>query len=107
MGTDFTDAVRFDCDWEVGMRHSRVKQSGHAAILFAICVPVLFGVFMLGSDGARALQTKARLEEAAEAAVLAVSAEDSSNHPLAQSVCPSMTWIHCWIFKSISCLVMK
>ncbi|MGF1802977.1 pilus assembly protein TadG-related protein [Vibrio gigantis] len=67
------------------MRHSLVKQSGHAAILFAICVPVLFGVFMLGSDGARALQTKARLEEAAEAAVLAVSAEDSSNHPLAQS----------------------
>ncbi|MGF1752341.1 pilus assembly protein TadG-related protein [Vibrio makurazakiensis] len=67
------------------MRLSLAKQSGHAAILFAICIPVLFGVFMLGSDGARALQTKARLEEAAEAAVLAVSAEDSSNHPLAQS----------------------
>ncbi|MGF1698374.1 VWA domain-containing protein [Vibrio lamellibrachiae] len=66
------------------MRHSLAKQSGHAAILFAICVPVLFGVFMLGSDGARALQTKARLEEAAEAAVLAVSAEDSQNHRLAE-----------------------
>jgi len=67
------------------MKHSLAKQSGHAAILFAICIPVLFGVFMLGSDGARALQTKARLEEAAEAAVLAVSAEDSDNHSLAEN----------------------
>ncbi|WP_404970259.1 pilus assembly protein TadG-related protein [Vibrio campbellii] len=61
------------------------KQSGHVGMLFAMIIPILFGVFMLGSDGARALQTKARLEEAAEAAVLAVSAEDSENHTLAQS----------------------
>nr|WP_244230790.1 pilus assembly protein TadG-related protein [Vibrio ouci] len=60
------------------------KQSGHAAMLFAIMIPALFGVFMLGSDGARALQTKARLEEAAEAAVLAVSAKDEEDHQLAQ-----------------------
>ncbi|MBB1314743.1 MULTISPECIES: TadE/TadG family type IV pilus assembly protein [Aliivibrio] len=50
------------------------QQSGHAAILFVMCIPVLFGVFTLASDGARALQSKARLEDAAEAAVLAVSA---------------------------------
>lgn len=61
------------------------KQSGHVGMLFAMIIPILFGVFMLGSDGARALQTKARLEEAAEAAVLAVSAEDSENHTLAQN----------------------
>ena len=60
------------------------KQSGHAAMLFAMIIPALFGVFMLGSDGARALQTKARLEEAAEAAVLAVSAEDSNDNALAK-----------------------
>ncbi|KOO13113.1 TadG [Vibrio xuii] len=66
------------------MKHSMNKQSGHAAMLFAIMLPALFGVFMLGSDGARALQTKARLEEAAEAAVLAVSAKDEEDHQLAQ-----------------------
>lgn len=66
------------------MKHSMNKQSGHAAMLFAIMIPALFGVFMLGSDGARALQTKARLEEAAEAAVLAVSAKDEEDHQLAQ-----------------------
>lgn len=56
------------------------QQTGHAAILFVMCIPVLFGIFTLASDGARALQSKARLEDAAEAAVLAVSAygeEDS------------------------------
>lgn len=66
------------------MRHAMRKQSGHAAMLFAIMIPVLFGVFMLGSDGARALQTKARLEEASEAAVLAVSAKDEQDHQLAE-----------------------
>lgn len=50
------------------------KQQGNAAILFVMCIPILFGVFTLASDGARALQSKARLEDAAEAAVLAVSA---------------------------------
>lgn len=39
------------------------QQSGHAAILFVMCIPVLFGVFTLASDGARALQSKARLED--------------------------------------------
>ncbi len=66
------------------MTSSIRKQSGHAAMLFAMMIPVLFGIFMLGSDGARALQTKARIEEAAEAAVLAVSARDNADHQLAQ-----------------------
>ena len=50
------------------------QQLGHAAILFVMCIPILFGVFTLASDGARALQSKARLEDAAESAILAVSA---------------------------------
>lgn len=52
------------------------KQKGHASILFAMLIPLLFGVFALGSDGARAIQSKARIEDASEAAVLAVSARD-------------------------------
>ena len=56
----------------------RNKQSGHAAILFAMMIPLLFGVFILGTDGARALQAKARLEEASEAAVLAVAGQSGS-----------------------------
>lgn len=52
------------------------KQSGNAAILFALLIPVLFGIFILASDGARALQSKVRLEDALEAASLAVSAAD-------------------------------
>lgn len=66
------------------MRGSLKKQQGHAAMLFAMIIPILFGVFMLGSDGARAIQTKARLEEAAEAAVLAVSAQDSADKTIAR-----------------------
>lgn len=56
-----------------------VKQRGHAAMLFTMMVPVLFGVFMFGSDGARAIQDKARLNEVLEVASLAVSAQASSN----------------------------
>lgn len=54
-------------------------QSGHAALLFVLFFPLLFGVFVLGTDGSRALQDKARLEEAVEIATLAVAAENSSN----------------------------
>ncbi|MDD9158194.1 pilus assembly protein [Aliivibrio sp. S4TY2] len=53
-------------------------QQGHAAILFAMMIPVLFGIFALASDGARALQTKARIEDAAEVAVLAISAHNDT-----------------------------
>lgn len=50
---------------------------GHAAILFALFIPGLFGVFILGTDGANMLQSKARLNEALEVASLAVAAQDS------------------------------
>ncbi|MGX9418279.1 hypothetical protein ACWU4D_13090 [Vibrio sp. WJH972] len=56
------------------------SQSGHAALLFAMFIPLFFGVFALGSDGARALQSKARLNEALEVASLAVAAQDSDNN---------------------------
>ena len=52
------------------------RQNGHASVLFALLVPLLFGVFILASDGARALQSKARIEDASEVAVLAVAARD-------------------------------
>lgn len=53
---------------------SLAKQKGTAAILFAIMVPALFGIFVLGTDATKALQEKARLLDATEAASLAVSA---------------------------------
>lgn len=61
------------------MRHMN-KQSGHAALLFAMIIPVLFGLFTLASDGARAIQTKARIEDASEIAVLAIAAHNDDNH---------------------------
>ncbi|WP_332398264.1 TadE/TadG family type IV pilus assembly protein [Vibrio metschnikovii] len=61
------------------------RQSGHAAILFALFIPILFGVFALGTDGARAVQDKARLLEAIEVASLAVAGQGSDNKVLAKS----------------------
>ncbi|MGR5253251.1 TadE/TadG family type IV pilus assembly protein [Vibrio astriarenae] len=61
------------------MQHSLSKQSGHAAILFAMMIPAFFGLFTLGSDGARMMQSKARLGDAMEAASLAVTAHASTN----------------------------
>jgi len=60
------------------MNSSLVKQSGHAGLLFALIAPALFALFILASDGARALQNKARLGDAAEATVLAISAQASA-----------------------------
>lgn len=55
------------------------NQRGHAAILFVMLIPLLFGVFILASDGARALQSKARIEDASEVAALAIAAHDDKN----------------------------
>lgn len=55
------------------------QQRGHAAILFALMIPLLFGVFILGTDGARALQDKARLEEASEVAALAIAGQSGGS----------------------------
>lgn len=60
-------------------------QSGHAAILFSLFIPVLFGIFTLGTDGARAIQDKARLLEAVEVASLAVAGQGSDNVKLAKN----------------------
>lgn len=54
------------------------QQQGHAAILFALFIPILFGIFTLGTDGARAVQDKARLAEAVEVATLAASGSNTS-----------------------------
>ncbi|WCP68225.1 pilus assembly protein TadG-related protein [Vibrio tubiashii] len=61
------------------MHSSRRKQSGHAALLFALIIPGMWGFFTLAIDGSRALQTKARLGDASEVAALALAARNSSN----------------------------
>ena len=62
------------------MKHTRFqKQQGHAALLFVLFIPMLFGVFVLGLDGARALQNKARLDEATEVMALAMSGQNTSS----------------------------
>lgn len=55
------------------------QQQGHAALLFAMMIPALFGIFTLASDGARAIQTKARIEDASEVAALAIAAHNDPN----------------------------
>ncbi|EGU29895.1 pilus assembly protein [Vibrio scophthalmi] len=61
------------------MYTSLSKQSGHAAILFTLLVPALFGLFSLATDGAKMLQDKARLQDGLEAASLAVAARNDDN----------------------------
>ncbi|MGF1756228.1 pilus assembly protein, partial [Vibrio makurazakiensis] len=61
------------------MLHSLKKQKGHAAILFALLIPGFYGLFALGIDGARAIQNRARLGDAAEVAALALSAQNSTS----------------------------
>lgn len=60
-------------------RKSIRKQKGHAGILTALLVPSLWGLFSLSTDGARGLQDRARLDDALEAAALAVSAHNDDN----------------------------
>ncbi|KJY74785.1 TadE/TadG family type IV pilus assembly protein [Vibrio nigripulchritudo] len=57
----------------------RKYQKGHATLLAAIITPALFGVFVLATDGAMALQQKARMDDAHEVAALALSAQDSKS----------------------------
>ncbi|MUJ37179.1 pilus assembly protein [Aliivibrio fischeri] len=72
------------------MRNLRKHQQGHAAILFAMMIPALFGIFALASDGARAIQTKARIEDASEVAALAISAHNDPAQPDNGSHYPSV-----------------
>ncbi|MEZ9057761.1 pilus assembly protein TadG-related protein [Vibrio pelagius] len=55
------------------------KQKGHAGILTVLILPALWVLFSLGTDGARGLQDRARLDDALEAAALAVSAHNDDN----------------------------
>ncbi|WP_417504195.1 TadE/TadG family type IV pilus assembly protein [Marinomonas gallaica] len=57
--------------------HSAMRQSGHAGLMFVLIFPALFGLFVWATDGARMLQSDARLTDAMEVAVLAVAAEAS------------------------------
>lgn len=54
-----------------------MRQSGHAGLMFVLIFPALFGLFVWATDGARMLQSDARLTDAMEVAVLAVAAEAS------------------------------
>ena len=53
--------------------HSRYRQQGVAAIMFAIMLPVLFMFIALGVDGAHFLRASARVGDAVEVASLALS----------------------------------
>lgn len=55
------------------------NQRGHAAVLFVMIIPALFGLFALASDGVRAIQSKARIEDASEVSVLAIAALNDDN----------------------------
>ena len=56
-----------------------LRQKGHAAILFVLMIPALFGLFSLSVDGAKLMQNEARLEDALEIASLAVAAMNDDN----------------------------
>lgn len=55
------------------------RQKGHAALIVVIVVPALWGLMSLSLDGSRALQDKARIDDALEAATLAVAARNDPN----------------------------
>ncbi|MEL0636575.1 pilus assembly protein [Marinomonas sp. TI.3.20] len=61
------------------------KESGNAALIFVMMFPFLIGMFILGTDGARALQDKARLEDASEVATLTVAAQNSDDKGVQQA----------------------
>ncbi len=62
------------------MKPHSIKQKGHAALLFVLLIPVIFGFLTLGLDGARAIQDKARMGDAIEVAALSLSAQNSTNN---------------------------
>lgn len=60
--------------------HSAKRQSGLAGLMFILIFPALFGLFVWAIDGARMLQSDARLTDAMEVAVLAVAAQASDQN---------------------------
>ena len=61
------------------LRSPYIKQQGVAAVTFAILIPLLMGLFVIGVDGANFLRARARVGDAVEVAALAISARASDN----------------------------
>lgn len=61
------------------MHQSIQRQQGHAAVMFMLMFPLLLAIFALGVDGSKAMQDKARIEEASEVASLALTAQNSTD----------------------------
>ncbi|MCL9780806.1 VWA domain-containing protein [Vibrio sp. S4M6] len=61
------------------MHRSKHKQQGVAGILFTLLLLGMIGFLALATDGARALQTRARLDNASEVASIAVAALNDAN----------------------------
>lgn len=61
------------------MRHRLRKQKGHMILFVVLFAGCLYGIASLGVDGARAVQNKARLADAAEVATLAVAANSDND----------------------------
>ncbi len=60
-------------------KKSLYYQRGAAGIIYVTMIPALFGIFALGIESSRYLQTHARLGDAIEIASLAVAANVSKN----------------------------
>ena len=60
------------------------KQQGVAMIMFVMIAPVLMAIFFLGVQGARALQNKARIEDAVDMANMAVISQKSMDKQAAK-----------------------
>ncbi|CAH0537058.1 hypothetical protein VMF7928_00894 [Vibrio marisflavi CECT 7928] len=61
------------------MRNMKRKQQGVAGIIFVLLLLGMIGFLALATDGARALQTRARLDNASEVASIAVAALNDDN----------------------------
>ncbi len=61
-------------------------ERGHAGIVFVLILPVLWGITAVCLDASRGLQTKVRLDEAVDSAVIAISADDAVDDVANKSV---------------------
>ena len=73
---------------------SKQYQKGQVSILFVMIIPSLFGLYTLGTDGARALQQKARLGDAAEVAVLALTANINTEQTIEKDLVRNIVYTY-------------
>lgn len=59
--------------------NSMSRQRGHAVLMFALLLPLSWGLFTLAIDGSRAMQNKARLGDAVEVSALALASHNSED----------------------------